>query len=798
MLLNFFCFTAQAQQISGKIYDENNQPLPYANVLLLAAADSTLIKGTATDTTGAYVIEQIKAGDYLLSAQMVGYKNYYSEAFALNNTPQNFPDIRLREATTQLGEVTVRSTKPMIEVTPNALTVNVEASPVLQNGTAQDVLRKSPGITVDQNGNISLKGKANVLVYLDGKPTYLSDTDLARLLESTPAKNIEKIEIMDNPPARYDAEGNAGIINIVRTAQAATGLNGSINLNSGYGRYPKLNPSLNLNYRQKKFNVFGNYSHYYAKRFQHQNIFRRIPYQGDTTLFDQYSTSVNRVNNNNFRTGADWFITPKATLGVLLSGNVGRWRGNTDNLTELGGEYNNPYDGLTAESMERNTWQNLTYNVNFKQDFEKAGTLSIDVDNARWNNTSRQNNDNFYFSNEGSTAEPPLLVRTATETAIDIWAIKADYTRNIFGNWGLETGLKTSSVVTDNALDFNRLVDNRLVNDTLRSNRFQYDEKIYAGYAELSKKFNDQWQVKAGLRGEQTFSDGYSVTLDSAARRQYFNLFPSASLSYKMSEQHNLSLSYSRRIDRPDYGNLNPFEYFLDRFTFSRGNPFLRPQYTNAYGLTYGFKDAVFVTLNYNRTTDAITQVLLQDEAQQTTFQTTVNLNRINAYSVSLAAPLPVTQWWMLNLNATGYYNDIQSPFSEGGQINKSRFSYNLRAQNTFTLPGDVKLEVMGYYNSPQLWGLFEIGSQYQLDAGVSKTWGRFRAQASLDDVFRWQRAIVDIRQGDIDAQVRNRWESRVFRLSLSYRFGNEKIRQARQRGTASDDIQKRAGSGNN
>lgn len=794
----FLAFSANAQhQLSGKVKDENNQAVPFANILLLNPQDSSLLKGTISDTTGHFVMESVAEGDYVISAQMVGYKSYFSPVTHINSN-KVLADIQMGEATTELSEVVVSASKPMMEMTPNALVVNVDASPILKNGTAREVLEKSPGVTVDQDGNISVKGKSNVLVYLDGKPTYLSDTDLSQLLESTSAENIEKIEIMDNPPAKYDAEGNAGIINIVRKKSTDLGLNGNVSVGMGYGKYPKLNPSLNLNYRSEKVNLFGNYSHYYSKRFQNNDIFRNIPFiteNGDNaiTTFDQSSRMINWVNSNNFRTGADWYVGPKSTIGVLVSGNFGEWNGDAKNTTLLGGVYDNPYDGLNAENRSGNAWNNITYNLNFKQDLANGGELSFDADYSIWGRDNYQKNDNYYFSDEGTTSEPPLLVRTNMTTDIDILAIKADYRTTIFGGWGLESGLKTSKVSTDNDLDFKTIEEGELQRDTLRSNRFQYDEEIHAGYLNLSKKFNEAWQIQAGLRGEYTSSNGYSVTLDSAAERQYFNLFPSASVSYKMSETHSFALSYSRRIDRPNYGNLNPFEFFLDRFTFERGNPFLNPQYTNAFALNYGFKNAVFLTLNYNETNDAITQVLEQDEASQTTYQTTVNLDKQKNYSANIAAPLPVTQWWVLNLNLTGFYNTVESPFSEGGQISKSLLSYMARVQNTFTLPGDIKFEVMGMYQSPQLWGIFDIQEQYQVDAGISKSLGKLKIQASLDDVFNIRNNRVNVMQGNIDTVVKNKWESRVFMLNLSYRFGNDKVKQARRRGTASDDLRQRA-----
>jgi len=784
-------------ELSGKLVDQNQEAVPFANVLLLQAQDSSLVKGSITDSLGRYSIERIEEGNYLISAQMVGYNSYFSQPTYINKNTV-LAQISMEESTTELSEVVVSAAKPLLEMTPNALVVNVDASPILKNGNALEVLKKSPGVVVDQDGNISVKGKNNVLVYMDGKPTYLSSSDLAQLLEGTSAENIEKVEIMDNPPARYDASGNAGIINIVRKKAADLGLNGNLSLGVGHGEYPKLNPGINLNYRTEKMNLYGNYNHYYSKRFQNNDIYRNVPLlnaDNDTliTSFDQSSRMINWVNNNNLRAGADWYLTPKSTVGVLFSGSIGEWNGDAKSLTVISGYNQNNFDGLNAENRSGNNWENLTYNLNFKHEFNNKGQLSLDADYAVWDNSSFQRNDNFYYRNEGNTTENPLLVRTHMDTEIEIKAVKTDYSAKVLGDWGLEAGLKSSKVSTDNTLDFNHLVDEQLVNDTSRSNQFQYDETIHAAYLNLSKKFNDSWQMQAGLRGEYTSSLGYSVTLDSTAEREYFNLFPSASVSYKMSDSHNFSASYSRRIDRPNYGNLNPFEFFLDRFTFERGNPFLNPQYTNAYAFNYAYKSAVFLTLNYNQTIDAITEVLEQDEASQTTYQTNVNLDKRVNYSANIAAPLPVSQWWMLNLNLTGFYNIVESPFSEGDQIDKSQLSYMARAQNTFSLPGDVKLEVMGMYLSPQLWGVFEIGEQYQVDAGISKTFGKLKVQASLDDVFNMRKNKVNIVQGDIDTRVQNKWESRIFMLNLSYRFGNDKVKQARKRGTASDDLQQRA-----
>ncbi len=800
LLILFSLSPAWAQhQISGTIQDDQGQPLPFANVLLLAATDSSLVKGTVADTTGTYAIASVADGHYLLSVQMIGYTSYFSEPFRPSASNAQRAAVQLSEATTELGEVVVKATKPLIEVTSNALVMNVESSPILQNGSAKEVLEKSPGVVVDQSGNISVKGKSNVLIYLDGKPTYMSTADLMRMLESMPAQHIEKLEIMDNPPAKYDAEGNAGIINIVRTAEAAVGLNGTVGVNAGYGRYEKVSPSVQLNYRQQKFNLFGDYSYFYNKNFNTNDIFRRIPNEDGTIVtFDQFTDRVNIPQGHNFRAGADWFITKQSTLGFLISGNAGRFDQTADATTLLGGENRNPFDQVVADNRNNGDWRSLTYNLNFEQDWSGGSNLRLDVDLVQRINNNAQQNDNFFLSNEGAMTAAPLRVRIGSETAIDIFAGQADYSRPLGEGWQLEAGAKVSRVSTDNLFDFRTLDDNDVaVVDPDRSNQFIYDEDISAGYVNVSKKWNDRWQTQVGLRGEHTHSVGNSITLNNVVDRNYFNLFPSASASYTIPEQHSFSLSYSRRIDRPDYGNLNPFEYFLDRFVFSRGNPFLNPQYTDAYAFTYGLKNTVFLTLNYNHTTDAITEVINQVNESQTTFQTVANLDQITNYSANLSTPLPVTDWWTANLNLTTFYNEVQSIFTEGGFIDNSQWTYSLQAQNTIALPGDVELEVSGFYRSPTLWGAFEISEQYQMDLGATRTFGRLRVQASLNDVFNWQGNSVNIQQGDIDTDVVNRWESRVFRLNLSYRFGNEKIKKARRRGTASDDLKQRAGGDN-
>lgn len=789
---------AQNRMLTGWVQDGANQVLPFATVRLLHPADSVFIKGAVTDTTGAYTLNQLDSIPYVLSVQMVGYQSYYSAPFTIGSQSALPSVIHLLPSATQLTEVVVSASKPVIELNNGMLTMNVMASPILQNGTAQDVLRKAPGVVIDENGSISLKGKTNVLIYLDGKPTYLSNTDLQRLLQSTPAQNVEKMEIMDNPSARFDASGNAGIINIVRRKSADKGFNGTANLNGGYGRYAKFSPGTTLNYRGRRVNLFGDYSYSDYQSFTRSNLFRLIPFTSPShgsgqTSFNQYTYRTTELSSHNFHTGLDWSVGPSTTIGAVLSGNTGHLNAGVDGRTALGGTYDNPYNRLITTGSSRETWRNLTYTVNGKQKIGAGGILTVDADYAQWRNTSGQANDTDYYLNTIASAEPSLGIRTDTRTQITIAAAKTDYSQPVWHNGTLETGLKSSRVTTDNKFEFATLIGRQLIRDTLRSNQFRYSEAIQAAYVDMSKPMGKKWHIKAGLRMEYTRSNGHSVTLDSSANRHYLNLFPNVSLSYKPSDAHNLSVAYSRRIDRPNYGNLNPFEQFIDRFTYLRGNPFLRPQYTQTYSLAYGYREQAFLTLNHTHTTDAITNVLQQNEATQTTYQTAVNLERINYYSASLVIPLPIVRRWTLNTNLTGFYTDIRSPFSEGGQIQKSRLGYTLRTQNIVSLPNSWKIEVTGTYNSLMLVGIFERSRQGQLDLGFSKAWGRFRLQTSLDDVFNSMQSLRVVRQGDINTTIRNKWETRVLRINMIYQFGDGQLRRIQSRTNASDELLRRS-----
>ncbi|MCB9293613.1 MAG: TonB-dependent receptor [Lewinellaceae bacterium] len=782
--------------ITGKVTDETGAPVAYANALLLYAQDSTLAKGALTDSSGIFTFENAPGGRYLVSISYVGYATAYTSLFetGAGQAPVQLAPISLSQEGIALEEIVVKASRPFIQLDADKMTINVENSPVAAGNTALEVLARAPGVTVDQNNTINLKGKQGVQILINGKNTHLSAEDVARMLENMPAESIQKIEIIHSPSARYEASGNAGVINIQIKKDRKLGLNGSANLQAGQGTYPKAGGGLRLNYRQRGWNAFGDYSYRRNESFQQINLFRSI--QGDlgTTTFDQGNRQVNLDNSHWASGGIDWTASERTTAGIFFRTQTGSKGQQAFNRTLLGGTNPNPFILVDADRFGDEHWGNYSFNFNLAHQFARPGqSLSFDADYSSFKNEDLQDYRNFFLDENGQQAAAPNLLSSDNRSMVEIKALKADYSQPLGETARLEAGAKASTVTTDNNIEFRQHQDGNWLVDSSRTNQFLYEENIYAAYLNASKQFGG-FNLQLGLRAEYTQSDGYSVTLAQKTKRDYLDLFPSASLSHQIGENHSLSYAFSRRIDRPSYQNLNPFIYFLDQYTFLKGNPFLQPQYSNTVSVNYGYKQRYFLTLAYTHTSRFMSEILDQDDEQLLTFQTMANLDRFDNYSLNLHVPVTITDWWSARFNLSAYYNGFQSVYL-GQAFDNSQFSYNINMNQNFNLPEGFKAEISGYYQSGMAYSFFDISHRYQIDLGVSKTFldGRADLRLSIADLFNLREHKVDIVQGNINVQVDNKWETRRATLSFTYRFGNEEVKPARRRTTATEEEQDRA-----
>ncbi|HEX8378693.1 MAG TPA: outer membrane beta-barrel protein [Pedobacter sp.] len=776
---------AQTQgSVAGKVLDESQKPLDFATVSLLKASDSALVKSSITDSTGAYLFEKVEAGNYLVKVTFSGYKKSTSKALTVTSNNQTLvPVIILSTDSKTLKEVSITVKKPFLERKADKLILNVEGSAVAVGNTALEVLQKAPGVTLDKDDNISMSGKSSVLVMLDGKPTYMSNADLANMLRSMQSTQIETIELITNPSAKYDAAGNGGIINIKTKRNRKLGFNGSTTIGSGYGKTTKYNGSTNLNFRKGKINLFGSYNY---SNNGNRNIFelnRKVTDENAITNFDQDNNWNSRRNNNGYKVGVDLFATKKTTIGFLVNGYDNSVDEKSRSGTAIFNEGFNTDSSINVSGRSKQKYANMAYNLNFKTNLDTLGReITIDADYSNYNGRSNEFRDSYYSNFKNNT--PVEFINNLAPSKIEVVSAKLDYTHPVSKTFKIETGLKSSWVTTDNNLQFSTLNGPNWVLNKDRSNHFIYKENINAAYLNLNKEYKTT-TVQFGLRGEHTNSNGNSITLNSEVPRDYFQLFPSVSLSQKLSKDHQLGISYSRRIDRPSYDKLNPFVNLLDKYTFEQGNPYLNPQYSNSAQLSYTFKGAMTANLSYSKTTDVMTQITEQNNATKVTYAQERNLDNQTVYSFNVFVPVPIRKWWSMNTNAEvfnlGFTSDL---FGERLEVNKTAFQIN--TDNQFTISKTMGAEISGWYRSPLQYGIFRIQNAPFVNVGLRKSFDKNKVnlKLGLNDVLNTQINKGATKYSNMNFNFMNKWESRVVSFSLSYRFGSNDNKPERRRST--------------
>jgi len=789
-------FAQTPSKITGEIKDNNGKAVNAATIMLFRAKDSVLVKTEVTNTTGVYEFRQVKPGNYFTRTSVVNMQPTSSAAISVKEGETvTAPAIALKIGNKQLQGVTVTSKKPMIEVKADKTIVNVEGTINAVGNDGLELLRKSPGVMVDKDDNISLSGKNGVKIYIDGKPSPLSGTDLASYLKSLQSSQIESIEIITNPSAKYEAEGNAGIINIRLKKNLTIGTNGSVNAGYNIGVYSRYNAGISLNHRNLKTNIFGNYN--FNEGLNEFNI--SLDRVSTDTLFDQRNLITNRNNgSHNFKTGLDYFINKKSTIGVVVNGNI------SENQTTTEGPMYISYrptpttstlvKTLFATGDNRTKRTNMNFNGNYRYAVTGGSELNIDLDYGFYNLRNNQLQPNDYYDANGVKTNSNVY-HMISPTDITIYSLKSDYEQN-FKKGRLGYGGKIGFVNTDN--DFRRynVYGSTEVYDTARSNRFEYKENINAGYVNYNRSEKSGWVWQVGVRVENTHSDGVSTGLtwdttlkayknyDSTIKRNYTDFFPSFAITYSKNPMNQWGISFSRRIDRPAYQDLNPFEFKLNDYTFMKGNTQLRPQLNTK--------------LNYSHVKDIFTQ--LPDTTEKSkAFLTKKNLASQDIVSINVSYPYS-KKWYSFFGNLNAYYSNYKSKEFGGGDrnVNLEVVSLAFFMQNSFKLGKGYTAEVSGFYNSPSIWqGAFKSKAIYNLDGGVSKTIlkGKGTVKVAVSDMFNTLKF-----QGTSDftgqqSTFKGKPDSRQFKISANIRFGSNTVKASRQRKSAIEDENNRTNS---
>jgi outer membrane receptor protein involved in Fe transport len=788
--------SSQRATISGAVKDADSKPISAVTVSLLNTKDSSLVKAALTDNAGNFEIITARSGKFLLSYTILGFEKKYTAPFDLSEGQEYKAGlVSLQAEVKKLQDVTVTSKKPMFEIKADKTIFNVESSINATGSNALELLQKSPGVQVDNNDNISMKGKTGTKIYIDGKPTQLDAKNLAEYLKGINSNDIESIEMISNPSAKYDASGNAGIINIKLKKNKKFGTNGSATVGAVQGITPKGNASANLNYRNKKVNLFSNIS---ANRGNYENTQNLYRIQSDS-LYDQKSRQTNENKNMNIKAGADFFINSKNTFGIMATTNFGNNNWSSVSNTPITYLPTNQYiKTLVAYNTIPGNRNHANFNMNYKYADTSGREINVDADYGSFKGRNNSYQPNYYYDKSMNLISSAIY-KNNTPINIDIYSAKVDAEQNLWkGKFGY--GAKFSYVVTQNALDFYNINGTQEIHVLSKSNSFTYKENVNAAYVNYQRQFNPKWSLQTGLRVEQTNSKGILtradgiIQADDEVSRTYTNLFPSAALTWNVNKKNTLNLTYSRRIDRPSYQDLNPFENKLDELTYEKGNAFLRPQYTDNIELTHTFLSLINTTIGYSHVKDYATQIL-DTTNKNATYVQQQNLATQQIISFNIGSALPIKKWWNGYVNIWYNYQFFDGVFNNK-TVSLQIPAYGAYLQQSFSLGKDYTAELSGWYNGPGVWGATgTIEAMGSMDIGLQKQLLKKKATVKLTatDIFATaQTWHLHSNFGGLDLRGDGTNESRTVRLSFTYRFGSNQIKSARQRQTSLENESKR------
>ena len=710
--------------VSGSIKDPNGKPLQSVNAMLLKSVDSSLVRGMVSDASGKYSFENIKNGQYLVSASFTGMKQVYTEPFELTGDKKEMElaIIYLQKTAVQLSAVTMVAKKPLFEQKIDRMVINVKNSIISAGGTALDVLEKSPGVTVNrQNNTIAVNGKKGVVVMINGKINYMPIEALVQMLAATSSDNIEKIELITTPPSKYDAEGNAGYINIVLINNPYAGLNGSYFISAGYGKKMVDDGGFNFNFRSTKINFYGNYTFKHDHYIQPSTAFTQYQKGGDIITNTSFSWRDATRDVHNLRMGLDYQIDTANAVGLVIGGYISHWAMKANNGAEI--TKNNVRDTLIKTfNTEINHWQNLMTNLNFQHTFQPGKLLYIDANYVYYKDSNPNTYLNTYYNKAGELVYQDNL-KSSKITPINFKVFSTDYSTPIGKKILVDAGAKYSISKFSNDVDLQRLKEDIYIDDTSLSAKYLLKENIAAVYTSFNFDPNSKLSIKAGLRFEYTTSNLGTTTKANIVNRKYGEFFPTFYISKKLNDKNSVAFSYSRRITRPAFTDLAPFTIFFDPKTFFSGNSALQPAIANSVQASYSLKNYIF-SLNYSHEKNTIENFYFQTQ----TIDTVTNILYLSAsnfkyeqyLTATLSLPVIINKWWSVQNNIIYKWKQINTN-NNTGPVSLNAADYSVNSTQRFVLPENLSAELTVSYYSSSYFGTTKFKPIYDLNAGLQK-----------------------------------------------------------------------------
>ncbi len=793
-------------KISGTLQDAASKAaVGFANVVLHTAADSSLVTGATSDIKGKFILERVPNGRFILRVSMVGYPAKFVPNINVSAASPtiNLGIISLKPASTQLREVQVTTERELVQYDLDKKVVNVSKDMAAQSGSVAEVMQNLPSVTVDIEGNVSMRGSTNVTILINGKRSALSNLTLDQI----PANLIESIELITNPSSKYNPEGTSGIINLVMKKEKKPGFHGTASVTAG--TYDNYNTSLNLNYRYFKWSVNGGYDFRQRTRPGESNSFT-TNYYLDTVDQSIDSTSY-RIQNgdrnstdrsHNFRLGTDYSVTPKITLSASALYHFGQDKGNSDIRYQFLDENREQQAYSLRHTNDLEDEQAMDLTLGYRQTFDKKGQeLTADL----VFNANVDDEISHFRETDMSSSDLPDVQQTLVDDENYEFAANADYMHPISENSNLEAGFRSTFERLDEDSRFFNLdnATNELVYDSELSNHFIYDEQVHALYANYNNKYKTL-SYQLGLRAEQTYTTSDQRTQSIVTDNNYFSLFPTLFITNDFDDKNKVQFSYSRRINRPSSRFLNPFVDRSDIYNVQFGNPNLKPEFVNSLEMGYlrYFGNASFnSTVFYRHTSDEIerfrtaTAVIVNGDSipgQQVTF---LNLSSNASYGVELGLNYDVAKWWKLNGSISGFRTELNSTQGDT-ELSSSRISWNSKLNSTMTIWKDMDIQLSAFYRAPTADIQGRMEQMFSADLGVKKDVLKKNGTISLrvTDIFNTRQFNFLSFGPEFRTESENRRQTRIIYLGFTYRLNSEdnqrnRRQQDEQSGGDEDDF---------
>jgi hypothetical protein len=769
-------------KVFGVINDSISSPVPFATIGMFAVSDSAVIKGTISDENGKYSFENLNPGKYFLKCYVIGYYEKYSEVFTVDTTSHSeLPlNITLSVGSHNLSDVSVYALKKTIEFKNGNIIVNVENSPLAKGNSAFDLLLKLPGISI-VNNTIILQGKSGVILMIDGRAQTVSGVSLVNLLKSMSADLIKTVEILRNPPVKYDASGTSGMINIVSKKTGISGWTGSVFYSYSQGFYDQMNGGSEINYKSKKIVFFSNISGERGNYRRVEEFSKR--FLNDTSSMYMIGTNVanSLISGLSYKVGVDWFISEMDVLGVKIDGSPGENNSKSNSVNSVSGDNLLGFSYLASVVDQKDLWNSRNLNLNFEHKLDTLGSsFSLAADLSNLKEKVQSENSNLFYDATNTQILSPNIYKSENKGVSDITSGRADLLSVIKKGQSIESGIKFSQTRTFNNYLFERDFAGNSVYalDTSLTNNFKYEETTYAAYINYKGSFK-KLEMQLGARVEKTYLKSINTARNFSLDREYFNVFPNLLFSYKPNDKHDFQLALSRRIDRPSFGDLNPFKFYNDQYSLSEGNPFLLPDYANRVDFTYASKKGFSITFDYSYIENTILAFTAQNDSTKVTTQSIKNISYSDKLGCLLSYENSIMNWWDISLSATfsnmNYKGDIN-----GIKFYKSGLNYYGFISNSFLIKGQTRLQLNGTYLGPNVFGIFRFKPRYMVSLGITSTLLKEKLELTLgvDDIFY---SFIFKNEVDYDNQ---KWEfslredSRRFRISLNYKFGKINVQQ--------------------